>query len=71
MSSLSAVRDLSHLNVMTYDLGNVANLASDAIIKHMLLEPRKVTETRQPSKDDCVTFICSPPRLDIAAPRTA
>ena len=55
MSSLSAVRDLSHLNVMTYDLGNVANLASDAIIKQKLLETRKLTETRQPSKDDCVS----------------
>jgi len=30
--------------------------ASDAIIEHMLLETRKVTETRQPSKGDCATL---------------
>jgi len=72
ISSLCAVRDLIHLNVATHSLGNVANLASDAIIKRMLLETRKVTEARQPSsKDDCVTLFFSPPRLDIAAPRTA
>jgi len=49
----------------------VANLASDAIIKQKLLETRKVTETRQPSKDDCVSYFFSPSRVDIAAPRAA